>query len=127
MRALMQPKILFTVSAAVCFGPAVVLLVAPGLLMSVYSFRLDEAGIFMGRVLGAVLAGLGIVFWQARGAHSKDVHHVAIWAGLIHNVLLVSVILIAVSSGEIAWTGWPAAALHAGLVIAFAFCIKEPQ
>ena len=119
MRAFIRPKILFTVSAAVCIGPAACLLIAPGLLMSVYGFNLDKAGMFLGRVLGAVLVGLGIVFWRARDTQDKDLQHVAMWAGLAHNILLVIVIVAAVLSGEIIWTGWPAAALHAGLALVF--------
>ncbi|NJM39479.1 MAG: hypothetical protein HC853_01250 [Anaerolineae bacterium] len=120
-------KVLFTVSAAVCFGPAVILLIAPGVLMAVYGLTLDSAGVFLGRVLGAVLIGLAILFWSARQSQAKDLHRAAAWAGLIHNALLVIVILIATISGGIIWTGWPAAGLHAGIMIAFWFMLANAR
>ena len=83
---------------------------------------------FMGHVLGAVLVGLGIVFWQARGVRDDALLRAAMWAGLVHNLLLVFVILVGVLSGTVIWTGWPATALHAGLAAAFGVHMqRHPQ
>jgi hypothetical protein len=119
-------KVLFTVSAAVCFGPAVILLISPGTLMVVYGLTLDAAGAFLGRVLGAVLMGLALVFWSARQTLNTEFHRAAMWAGLIHNALLVVVIVVATLSGEVTWTGWPAAVLHFCLSIWFGYSIRSP-
>jgi hypothetical protein len=112
-------KMLVTISAAVCFGPAMLLLVMPGTLMAVYGLTLDAGGMFLGRVLGAVLVGLAIVFWRARSTREGELVRAAVWAGLLHNALLVIVILAGVLSGAIIWTGWPAAGLHVILAIGF--------
>jgi hypothetical protein len=103
--------------AAVCFGPAVLLLIAPSVVFAIYGIALDVSGAFMARLLGASLLPLALFLFQA-SKHAADAWgRLGLWAGLLHNATLVLILVAASLSNTILWTGWPAAALHLLLVL----------
>lgn len=121
MRSNITLRSLFIVSAAICFAPGVCLVLAPGLLMSIYGLGLDDAASFVGRILGAVLLGLAVIFWRARQTDDSEFRRSAVIAGLVLNGILTVIIGHAVLTSLITWTGWPAAALHLLLFCGFGY------
>jgi TRAP-type C4-dicarboxylate transport system permease large subunit len=115
----MLSKALFTVNAAVCAGPGIALLIAPGMLMAVYGLALDARGAFMGRLLGSTLIGLAWVFWQVRTTTDRKMHTTVLCVCLLVNVLQAIIIFAGITSGLLNGLGWPALALHLSLATAF--------
>lgn len=121
MRSKITLRSLFIVSAAICFAPGVCLVLAPGLLMSIYGLELDAAASFVGRILGSVLIGLAVIFWFARNTGDSEFRRSTVIAGLVLNGILTVIIGYSVLTSLITWTGWPAATLHLLLFCGFGY------
>jgi hypothetical protein len=62
----MALRLLFILEAVVDLLFGVAFLLAPALVLSVYDMSTDATGTFLGRFLGAVFIGYGILTWAAR-------------------------------------------------------------
>jgi hypothetical protein len=104
---------------AAVFGVA--FLVAPSQLVALYGVRLTPATVVVGRIAGAAILALALVFWGCRNESGTEISKAVLLAGFIGNGLDCLILLQATRTGLLNWLGWPQAVIGGLLALGFAY------
>jgi hypothetical protein len=108
------------------FGVAV--LVASGPLLAVYGITLDKAGTLVAQLFGALLIGLAVLNWFARGVTDPEARNAVVLGNLAGDVVGFVVILIGQLAGIANALGWANVAIYLLLAMGFAYVqFMEPR
>ena len=116
----MNLRMLLSVYAVFLGASAAVFLVVPSAVPSMFGVRpWDGVEIFLTRIIGALLTGLGIMCWTARTAEASKARD-ALILGLtvVSGLFTVLGVLIGISTAA-NWRVWAAAAFHALVTVLF--------
>ena len=116
----MNLKMLLSVYAALMAVSGAAFLVVPSAVPSMFGVRpWDGAEIFLTRIIGALLIGLGVMCWTARTAEASKARD-ALILGLtvVSGLFTVLSVLIGISNAA-NWRIWAAAAFHALVTVLF--------
>ena len=105
---------LLVIKAAVCIVFGVLLLLAPGMLLSVLGTTLNDGGTFTAREYGAALIGTLLLTWFARDVKAADARGAILLDLLIYDLIGVVVTSSVVLSGVLNVLGW-------GIVVVYLF------
>lgn len=116
---------LLIVSALLESGAGIALLVVPGPLARVlFGRELDSTeSLLLARIAGAALLAIGLICWRARGGEIRGARTGPVPGLLLYNAAIVALFV----AGAVVWKMhgiglWPAAALHAVLLV---WCIAS--
>ncbi len=108
------------------FGVAFV--VASGPLLAVYGITLDKAGTLVAQLFGALLIGLAVLNWFARGVTDPEARNAVVLGNLVGDVIGFVVILIGQLAGIANALGWVNVAIYLLLGAGFAYVqFMEPR
>ncbi len=111
----------FLVNAALAVVYGLGFLLIPTVLADLYDLALGDAGYYVGRLFGAALVFLAILFWQARTFGSGRATGSIVLAGLVGDGLALVVSIGAISAGLMNTLGWSVMGIYALLTIGFAY------
>ena len=117
-----SPFFIVVAIITVLFGLA--LLFIPDVLMSWYGATIEgEVGRLLGRVFGAAMIGLAIIYFMARDLAAGMPLTGLLWAGLVVNALHLILSVMATTGGTLSALGWGQALLHLVLGAGFAYLL----
>jgi len=80
-------RLVFILEAAVDALFGIPLIVATGVLLSIYGMSTDASGTFLGQFLGAVFIGFGLLNWYARNWADSDAQRIVIRVNFVTTAL----------------------------------------
>jgi hypothetical protein len=122
----MNFKTMMTIKAAVCLIFGIPMLMAPGLLMSMFGVNLDGGGPLMARLYGASLLGNLMLTWFGRNVAASDARR-AIHL-LVYDAIGFVVAFLAILSGMMNMLGWSVVLIYLVIALGFGhFLFKKPS
>jgi hypothetical protein len=119
---------LLVVAAVIGAIFGVAFLVASGPLLAVYGITLDKAGALVAQLFGALLIGLAVLNWFARGVTDPEARNAVVLGNLAGDVVGFVVILIGQLAGIANALGWANVAIYLLLAMGFAYVqFMEPR
>ncbi len=111
----------FLAAAAVLYAAfGLVFLISPDTLMGMHGANLNAGGILLGRVLGASLLAMALVFWGVKDC-GRDAQASALYGGIVYNAIDLVAGYHAISAGVLNTMGWGLVALHVVLLAGFGY------
>ena len=124
----MKLSTLMIIKAVVCITLGAALLLAPGMLYSLFGASLNDVGKFAAREYGAALMGTFLLTWYARNATDSKARRAIILDLFIYDAIGLVITLIAVFNGVMNFLGWSVVALYGLLAIGYGyFWFKNPS
>jgi hypothetical protein len=117
----MNLKNLFTVNAVIAglFGLAFVLV--PGPLTDLYDIELTDAGLYVGRLLGATFLMFSVLTWQSRDAQDSTARKAIVLALLVGFVVGFVVSLVGQLNDIVGALGWTTVAIYLLFSVAYGY------
>jgi len=109
------------IKAIVCLVFGILLLLVPGVLMSLYGLTLDSGGIFFARLYGASLLGNLMLTWFARNAEDSIERKAIILDLFVYNAIGLVVALLAQLSGMMNPLGWSIIVIYLFFTLGFGY------
>ena len=116
----MTVKTFLAVAAGLYAAFGLVFLIAPDTLTGMHGATLNPVGILLGRVLGASLLAMALVFWGAQDL-GHDAQASALNGGIVYNAVCIVAGYNAITAGVVNSMGWGLVALHIVLLAGFAY------
>ncbi len=117
----MNLRNLFILSAVVGLVFGLGFLIFPDQLLQLYGVELSEAGLYVGRLMGAVFIGVGVITWQARYSNDSLARR-AIVAGLFIDFLLGLVVSVMMMfSGLVNALGWSTVIIYLFFTLGYGY------
>ena len=116
----MTVKAFLAVAAGLYAAFGLAFLIAPGTLMDMHGATLNPGGIVLGRVLGASLVAMALVFWGAQDL-GHDAQAAALYGGIVYNAVGIVAAYNAIATGVINTMGWGLVAYHVVMLAGFAY------
>jgi len=117
----MNLRNLFILSAVVGLVFGLGFLIFPDQLLQLYGVELSEAGLYVGRLMGAVFIGVGVITWQARYSNDSLARR-AIVAGLFIDFLLGLVVSVMMMfSGLVIALGWSTVIIYLFFTLGYGY------
>jgi hypothetical protein len=107
----MTIKTFFTIIAVLALVHGVGFVLAPEQVAVIYGLAASPSSVLIGRLFGAALVALGLIFWLARDQSSESVRGVLIGTAIGDAVGLI-VVVMATISGTLNSMGWIAALIY---------------
>src|ERR1700743_2491798 len=107
----MTTKTFFTIVAALALVHGVGFVLIPEQVSGSYGMATSVSTLFMSRLFGAALVGLGLIFWFARDGSSESVRGVFV-ATIVGNVVGLIVVVMGTMAGTLNSMGWVAAFIY---------------
>jgi hypothetical protein len=124
----MKLSTLMIIKAVVCITLGAVLLLAPGMLYSLFGASLNDAGKFAAREYGAALMGTFLLTWYARNATDSRARRAIILDLFIYDAIGCAITIIAIFSGVMNFLGWSVVGLYGLLAVGYGyFWFKNPS
>jgi hypothetical protein len=117
----MKLNMLMVVKAVVCLAFGVLLVVIPGLLMSLYGVTLDDGGMLMARLYGASLLGNLMLTWFSRNDPGSEALRAAVLGLFVYDAVGLVVALIAMLSGVMNALGWSVVAIYLVFTVGYGY------
>lgn len=119
---------LMVIKAIVCLVFGILLVLVPGLLLSLYGVTLGPGGIFMARLYGASLVGNLMLSWFARNAVDSEARQAIVLDLFVYDAIGLVVALLAQLSGLMNPLGWSIVVIYLFLTLGFGyFQIAKPS
>lgn len=117
----MNLRNLFILTAVVALVFGLGFLILPDQLLQLYGIELSEAGLYIGRLIGTVFIGVGIITWQARYSNDSSARR-AIVTGLFIDFLLGLVVSIMMMfSGLVNALGWSTVIIYLFFTLGYGY------
>jgi hypothetical protein len=107
----MTIKTFFTIIAVLALVHGVGFVLVPEQVAVIYGLAASPSSVLIGRLFGAALVALGLIFWLARDQSSESVRGVLIGTAIGDAVGLI-VVVMATISGTLNSMGWVAALIY---------------
>lgn len=122
----MNLRNLFTINAVIAglFGLAFVLV--PGPLTDLYDAELSDAGLYVGRLLGAAFLMFAVVTWGSRDAQDSTARQAIILALFVGFVLGFVVSLVGQLNNIVNALGWTTVAIYLLFSVAYGYFQFRP-
>jgi hypothetical protein len=117
----MKLSLVFSLNAisALVFGLA--FLLVPVALGNLYGGELNDAGVYVARLFGAIIIGYCLISWLARNAGESDARRVIVNAFFVSWAIGLVVTLITQFSGVVNALGWLNVVIYAYFTLAFGY------
>lgn len=119
----MSYKSIMVIKAVVCVIFGVILISAPGALLSFLGAELSAGGRFTAREYAAALFGNLMLTWFARNAGASDVRRAIILALFVYDAIGFVVSLASVLSGVLNPLGWLVVAVYLFFTVTFGYLL----
>jgi len=123
----MNVKNLFTITAVVTVLFAILFLLIPEQISTLYGTTANEASIIHSRLLGAAMLGLGSILWLARNSGPSDARRAIINGGLVYIIVDFIVALWAVMLGGLNALGWSTVVLLLLIGIGWIIVVRKGE
>lgn len=117
----MNLRTMFTINAIVAVLIGLALLLIPGSYTELYDVQLDDAGLFMARLLGSVFLMTAIVAWQSRFAEDSLARQAIVQGYFAGFALSFVVSLVGQLNGIANALGWTTVAINLLFALAYAY------
>lgn len=117
----MKLKVWMIAKAVICALFGLVFVLAPTAGMNIYAIKLDDAGIFMTRLLGSSFIVLAIFLWMMRGVESPHNRKAICWAVFVGDLVGAVVALMGQLSGIGNALGWSTVVIYLALALGFGY------
>jgi hypothetical protein len=120
-----QPILKIAAVLALAFGFCFVL--APQQLAVFYNLSMNPAGIYVGRLFGALLIGVGILNWMSSTVHDDHEMKAVLVGNLVGDAIGLMIALYVQMNGiaNINRLGWSTVGIYLLLTIGFAYLLVE--
>ena len=107
----MTIKTFFTIIAVLALVHGVGFVLVPEQVAASYGMAISASTVLMGRLFGAALLGLGLIFWFARDGSPESVRGVLI-ATIVGDTVGLIVVVMGTTAGTLNSMGWVAALIY---------------
>lgn len=117
----MSLRTMLTITAVIALAYGVSYQVAPAGVLELYGVTLESGSIFMARLFGAALIGIGLLTWLIRKTQDRITHRAIVPAMLVYSLVGFVVALHATVSGVMNSVGWSGVAIFLFLSVGYAY------
>jgi hypothetical protein len=107
----MTIKIFFAIIAVLALAHGAGFVLAPEQVANIYGMATSVQTIFMARLFGAALLGLGVIFWLCREGSLESLRGVFVGT-IIGNTVGLVVVVMGTTAGTLNALGWVAALIY---------------
>jgi hypothetical protein len=112
---------LLIINAVIAFVYGISYELAPVAILSLYGVTQGPSEIFLARLFGAALIGIGLLTWFARNIPDSETQQAIILSMLVYDIIGVIVAAHGIVSGVMTAVGWTGVAVFSFLALGYAY------
>ena len=117
----MKLRTLLIINAVIAVVYGLSYQLTPIMILSVYGVSQGPSEIFLSRLFGAALIGIGLLTWFARNIPDHETQRAIILSMLVYDIVGVIVTLYATLSGVMNTVGWTGVVIFTFLALGYAY------
>ena len=117
----MKLRTLLIINAVIAIVYGLSYQLTPIMVLSVYGVPQGPSEIFLSRLFGAALIGIGLLTWFARNIPDHETQRAIILSMLVYDIVGVIVTLYATLSGVMNTVGWTGVVIFTFLALGYAY------